>query len=719
MKRLVSLCLILFFLQFGLATEGMWLPLLLNQLNEAEMQEMGMKMTAEDIYSVNKGSLKDAIVHFGGFCTGELISAEGLVLTNFHCGKGQIQSHSSLESNYLEQGFWAQSKEEEIPNPGLFARFIVRIEDVTEQALAGVGEDLPENERQSMVDQNLEKIQSAANIEDYQEVFIRPFFNGNQYFLFVTETYRDVRLVGTPPASIGEFGKDTDNWVWPRHTGDFSLFRIYAGPDNQPAAYSPDNQPYVPRHYLPISLDGISEGDFTMGLGFPGRTNEYLPAVAVEMQVDVLSPIQIAVGDRSLAILDEAMRADEEVRIQYASKQAGIANFWKKSIGERFGVHRTNALAEKKAYEEQFMNRVNKDPKLREKYGRLLAEFETLYERQRPYAVTRRYISEINFSVELFRISSYLNRLQSFYRDNGEAVYRQRVGSLQRYLEGFYPDYRPSIDQKVFASLMEVYFTQVAPEYRSPYAVEQLAALDGSYTQLADRIYRGSVLTKAESMLALLNGEPAKVVETLDQDPAMQFIQSILQTNDELVMPVFNEIQEQLVPLQRRYMKAQMEVFPEKTFYPDANSTLRVSYGKVAGYSSRDAVRYEEKTYLSGVMEKYEPGDYEFDVPEKLRMLYEQKDYGPYAENGQLPVCYISTLHITGGNSGSPAIDAHGNLVGLLFDSNWEGTMSDLYYDSSICRTIAVDIRYVLFLIDKFAGAGHIIQELKMVKPKS
>jgi len=719
-KKLFAGLFILLFCQFSFAGEGMWLPLLLNELNEGEMQRMGMKMSAEDIYSVNEGSLKDAIVHFGGFCTGEIISDQGLVLTNYHCGKGRIQSHSSLGNNYLDQGFWAYNKDQELPNPGLFVRFIVSIEDVTKAAFKGVKKKWSETERQSMIDKNLERISSSAKVESYQEVMIRPFFQGNQYFLFVTETYRDVRLVGSPPASIGEYGKDTDNWVWPRHTGDFSLFRVYAGPDNKPANYSPDNKPFKPRHFLPISLDGVSENDFTMVFGFPGRTDEYLPSPAIETRVDVLNPIRIGIRDKSLAILDEAMRADEEVRIQYASKQAGIANSWKKWIGESTGVERTDGLGKKKAFEEMFTKKLMSRRKWRKAYGHLLPEFEKLYAEQKPYAITRDYISEIvGRNIELFRLASMLNRYQKIYKNSGEQALEQRAGTLMNYLNGFYADYRPEIDQKIFASLMEVYFKEVKKEHRSLYVADQLVDVGGNYQQLAMDVYKKSMLTKSDVIQKAAKNDLPKLMKALEDDFAMQLYNEILKTNNEVVMPTYNELQGEINLLQRQYMDAQMKVFPRKRFYPDANSTLRVTYGKVQGYVPRDAVYYEPVTYMSGVMEKYEPGDYEFDLPEKLVSLYEERDYGQYAENGKLAICFIGSNHTSGGNSGSPAIDAYGNLIGLNFDRTWEGTMSDINYDPSICRNIMVDIRYVLFIIDKFAGAKNIIEELKLVRPKS
>lgn len=701
------------------AGEGMWLPLLLQQLNEAEMQAMGMKMSAEDIYSVNKGSLKDAIVHFGGFCTGEVISDQGLLLTNFHCGRGQIQSHSSLETNYLEQGYWAKDQSQELPNPGLFARFIVSIEDVSEAALKGVTDNLSETERQSMIDKNLNIVKSNTKIEAYQDIMIRPFFEGNQYFLFVTETYTDVRLVGAPPAAIGEYGKDTDNWVWPRHAADFSLFRIYAGPDNKPASYSADNVPLKPKHFLPISLDGVSEDDFTLVFGFPGRTNEYLPGVAMEMQVDVLNPIKIGIREKALEIIDEAMRNDPEVRIQYASKQSSIANAWKKWKGESLGIKATDGIGKKKTYEAEFTKKVNANPAFKKAYGSILGEFDALYAHQKPYAISRDYVGEVaGRNVELFRLVNYLNRYHRVYTNNGFDAVKGRAGQLVDYLESFYKDYRPEIDEKVFASLMEVYFTKVDPLHQSQYARDQYDFAGENAAVLAKAVYEKSMLTKGDLTTKNVQNNLEGFMKALEGDYAFQIATAIVETNNEKVMRPYNQIQEKIDRLQRQYMKAQMEVFSDKRFYPDANSTMRFTYGKVASYTPRDAVEYQPVTYLSGVMEKYQPNDYEFDVPEKLRQLYQDKDYGQYAEKGKMPVCFIGTNHTTGGNSGSPAIDAHGNLIGLNFDRVWEGTMSDINYDPSICRNIMVDIRYVLFIVDKFAGATNIIEELKLVHPK-
>ncbi|MCR9053843.1 MAG: S46 family peptidase [bacterium] len=701
------------------ATEGMWLPLLLAQLNEQEMQSMGMKMTAEDIYSVNKGSLKDAIVHVGGFCTGEVISDQGLVLTNHHCGYGQIQSHSTLENNYLEDGFWAMNRKQEIPNPGLFVTFIVRIEDVTDLVLNNVTEDMDAKMRQSWVDKNTKEVTAAAKMEDYQEAMVRDFFEGTKYYMFVTETYRDIRLVGAPPSSIGKFGADTDNWVWPRHTGDFSLFRIYASPDNKPAEYSEENVPFKPRHHLPISLDGVEEDDFTLVFGFPGRTEEYLPAAAIEQRVDVVNPIRIGIRDRALNVVNTAMQADPGVRIKYASKQSRIANYWKKWIGENQGIKATDGVGRKKAYEAEFRERVMGNPEWREKYGSLLSSFERLYGDLEPYAATNTAVGEIaGRNIELFRLANTLHSVVKMYESSGAPMVESRMGRLEDFVEDFYKDYEPSVDQGVFATLMDYYFTEISDEHQAPFAVERYVEAGKDADKLASMIYLKSKLARPGVLELAMEEGPEALIKLIKNDVAYALARAISDYNDDNVAGKYRDIKAEIDDLQQQYMRAQIDVFTERRFYPDANGTLRVTYGKVDGYQPRDAVRYEPVTYLDGVMEKYVPGDYEFDVPQRLRKLYQKKDYGDYGEDGKMPVCFIGTNHTTGGNSGSPAIDAYGNLIGLNFDRAWEGTMSDLNYDASICRNIMVDARYILFVIDKFAGAGHLVEEMTLVHPK-
>ncbi|WP_341840604.1 S46 family peptidase [Chitinophaga caseinilytica] len=700
------------------ATEGMWLPHLLGSLNEKEMKGMGLKINASDIYNVNKGSLKDAIVSFGGFCTGEIISSKGLLLTNHHCGYDAIQKHTTLENNYLDRGFWARTQREELPNPGLTATFIVRIEDVTKQALAGVSGNLDERGRQSAIDKNLAAIKSSAKKESWQEVLIKPFFEANQYFLFVTETYKDVRLVGTPPSSIGKFGADTDNWMWPRHTGDFSMFRVYAGKDNKPAEYSLDNVPLQPKHFLPISLDGVAENDFTMVFGFPGRTNEYLPSRAMQLTVEGQDPARVGVRDAALKVIDGYMRKDSQIKIQYAAKQASMANAWKKWIGEMQGVQQTGGLQRKLAYEKRFTEGVQANPALRKEYGGLLDSLNKLYDDLAPYAVARDYYTELVRNTEILNMANNVVNLMQDVRAKGEAEYPALRDKFLASTESTFKNYSTAVDKDVTTALLDLYFKEV-PSNKiggEGYQIWMETNKDGKTT--ADNIFSKSALTSYDALKAFLSRPYATVATDIWKDPATRLLIGLRNGYAELVSKPHDAIQSDINRLQRRYMQAQMDVLKDRRFYPDANSTLRLTYGKVGGYSPRDAVEYDFMTTLDGVMEKYKPGDYEFDVPEKLRQLHASKDYGQYGQNGKMPVCFIASNHTTGGNSGSPALDAHGNLIGLNFDRTWEGTMSDINYDASICRNIMVDIRYVLFVVDKFAGATHLVEEMKLVHPK-
>lgn len=674
-----------------------------------------MKMSASDIYDVNNSSLKDAVPHFNGGCTSEVISSKGLLLTNHHCGYGEIQAHSTVEHDYLTDGFWAMSLEEELPNPGMEVTFIVRIEDVTNKILEGVSILKSEEDKQKKIQDNIAKVSKDSPKESYQENRIRTFYEGNQYMLFVTETYKDVRLVGAPPSSIGKFGSDTDNWVWPRHTGDFSLFRIYANKDNLPAEYSEDNVPYTPKHYFPISLGGIEEGDFTLVFGYPGRTQEYLPSVAVEQLIDVINPAKIEVRDAALKVTDAFMRKDKQIKIQYASKYASIANYWKKWIGETQGLKKTNAVAVKKAFEKDFLARAKKAGKMDE-YGNLFTEFEKYYAEIEPYQLSRDYFIEVAIrNVELLTVGYRLYQLEQIYNARGAQSFTDRKNNTVSSLEGTYKDYSKQVDEKVFEQLIALY-AEKSPEQFLP------DMLKGANTQeLTQNVYANSKLTSYNGVKELLNtsNEPEEIIKALNADPGYELIKAMMQAYIEKVAPKYEELTLELDALQRTYMKGILELSPKDArIFPDANSTMRVTYGQVKGYEPRDAVYYKPVTYLDGVIEKYVPGDYEFDVPQKLITLYNNKDYGNYGENGKMPVCFLGTNHTTGGNSGSPAIDAKGNLIGLNFDRVWEGTMSDVYYDPAICRNIMVDIRYVLFIVDKYAGATRLIDEMELVNVK-
>ena len=708
----------LFMVSLARAEEGMWLPLLLEKMNEKHMKSLGMKMSAKDIYSINAGSLKDAIVSFNGGCTGEVISSKGLILTNHHCGFDAIQNHSTLDHNYIRDGFWAKNNTEEIPNQGMFVTFIVRIEDVSKQALNGVNTTMPESERQSVIDKNINEIRKAAKKESYQDGFVRGFFEGNQYYMFITETYRDIRLVGAPPSSIGNFGKDTDNWMWPRHTGDFSMFRIYAGKDNKPAEYSPSNIPYTPKRSLSISLDGVAENDFTLVFGFPGRTAQYLQSTAVQQIMEVNDPAKIAIREKALAVIDGYMRKDEQIKIQYASKYAGIQNSDKKWQGEVLGLTRTNAIGKKKTYEAEFQKRVNANPEWKAKYGTLLGDLEAAYTEIKPFGYARDYYLEITNKIELLTVAGWINSLKTAYEKDGEKGYTARLEQVKNALGGLYNEYNIEVDQRLFEALMEMYIKDQEQKYQSPFLKKWLKENGDNLEKVSAKMYEESILPDEKKTMLLLDKPIKDVVEFAKKDDVVQLYTDLVSTYSNEVSKNLNETQARLNKLNRTYMQAQIDVFKEKTFYPDANSTLRVTYGKVKGYNPRDAVKYDHYTYLDGVLEKYKPADYEFDVPEKIRTLYKNKDYGQYGSNGKMPVCFIAMNHTTGGNSGSPALDAYGNLVGLNFDRVWEGTMSDINYDPSICRNIMVDIRYVLFVVDKYAGASHLVQEMKLVHPK-
>lgn len=690
---------------------GMWIPSLLEGMNEDEMQLLGSKMTAKDIYNVNSSSLKDAIAQFGNGCTSEIISPNGLLLTNHHCGFGIIQSHSTVEHDYLKDGFWAMSYEEELPNEGASATFIKRIDDVTAQIFEGITSEMDDVSKKKLINQNIQKATKSAQKEDWQDANVKSFFKGNQYLLFVTEKFTDVRLVGAPPTSIGKFGSDTDNWMWPRHTGDFSMFRVYADANNRPAEYSKDNVPYKADHFLPISLDGVEESDFTLVFGFPGRTNEYLPAVAVDQIVNVLNPAKIEVRENALKIIDSYMRKDQDIKIKYASKYASTANYWKKWIGENQGIHQTNAISKKKELEAEFSKIVAE--KELAGYSTLLADFEKLYKEIESVSLARDYWIEVVYrNVEVLGVSFNAYQLEQAFLKGGEQGFEKARGVVLERLKGTFKNYNPTVDQPVFEKLMVLYAEKMPKEYL-PEGFENI-----DFKSVSNEIYSGSKLTSLAGVEELLKGSADEVLAKLKEDKAYVFGKQLHTIFYEKMNPKFQELNMKIGAVQKEYMTALMEVFPNERFAPDANSTLRVNYGMVQGYSPKDGVYYTNKTYLKGVMGKYVPGDYEFDVPQKLQDLYEAKDYGQYAENGKMPVNYLSTNHMTGGNSGSPIIDAHGNMIGLAFDTTWEGTMSDLYFDAEIVRSISVDIRYVLFIIDKFAGAQNLIDEMTLVHPK-
>lgn len=706
--KIIKILILFLAVQLSAQQGGMWIPSLLEGMNEKEMKSLGSKLSAKDIYDVNHSSLKDAIVHFNGGCTSEIISDSGLLLTNHHCGYGAIQSHSSVEHDYLEDGFWAKTMNDELPNKGMVATLIVRIDDITKDVLKDIPSSASLKEQQQLIDQHINKAKEKAQKEVWQDLKVKSMFDGNQYLLFVTETFKDIRLVGAPPTSIGKFGSDTDNWMWPRHTGDFSLFRIYANKQNQPAEYSEDNVPYDPKHFLPISLDGVSENDFTMVFGFPGRTSEYLPSVAIDQIVNKLNPPKIKIRDESLKIVDGYMRKDATIKIQYASKYARIANYWKKWIGESQGLTKSKAVEKKQALEVKFQEKNKNKPE----YASLLKDFDSLYKDIEEVAIARDYWSEVvSRNVEILNATVRLYRFERKILKDPDALDKERTNLLNSY-RGFYKNYNANVDQDVFEKLLTIYKDD------SPQAYLSESLKSAKISELSKNIYSSSSLTNLEAMTTILSGSSDEVIKKINEDPGYSFGKTLVDNFYQNIDPKYQGLNLQIKAVQKVYMKALIETFPDEQFFPDANGTLRVTYGKVKGYQPKDAVVYQPVSYLEGVLEKYQPGDYEFDVPEKLIELYNNKDYGEYAVDGKMPVNFIGTNHTTGGNSGSPVIDARGNLIGLNFDRVWEGTMSDYNYDPEICRNIMVDARYILFIVDKYAESQRLIDEMKLVHPK-
>lgn len=700
------------------ADEGLWIPLFLGELNEAQMKALGMRITAEDIYSENNVSLKDAIVIFGRGCTAEVISDQGLILTNHHCAYGTIQSHSSIEHDYLTNGFWAMNKAEELSNPGLTVTFLIRMEEVTKRVLKGTDAEMTEQSRNDTIQVNIAKIKDEVVKDNHFKAEIKSFFCKNRYFLFVNEVFEDVRLVGAPPSNIGKFGGDTDNWMWPRHTGDFSLFRIYADSSNKPAKYSENNIPYKPKKHLHISAKKISEGDFTFVFGYPGSTDEYIPSYGIDMQVNFINPPGIELQGKKIDIYKKAMEENSEVRIQYAAKLAGIANGWKKAIGENRGITRLKTIEEKKAFEKIFADWAGSSDKRNKKYGGLLPEFGKVYQELSPAYSDLIYLRESVLGIEIFRFARSFDDLIRLCKDNktNAASIKESVENLKKSSENFYKNYQVSVDQEVFRTLMpEIVSDQRVNQ--APPIIKKLFNDSGSdINNMCDKIFGQSVFASRDQLLGLLDNFKQSRYKKIEKDIAFRVAAATSIFASEYYLPVINAKRAVLDSLMRVYMQAQMEMQPFKNFYPDANFTLRVTYGNVMGYKPSDAVSYNYFTTLEGILEKEDPAIYDYVVEDRLKELYRSKDYGDYADpDGTMHVCFIGTNHTSGGNSGSPVLDADGNLIGLNFDRCWEGTMSDLDYDITQCRNIGLDIRYCLFIIDKFAGAGHLVDEMTIV----
>ena len=704
MKKIL-LFFVLFLCGFGAvrADEGMWLPNLIGQQKLRDMQEKGFQLTAKDLYDINNSSLKDAIVRFGGGCTGELVSGDGLLLTNHHCGYSWIQKHSSVANDYLTYGFWAMNRQEELPNPGLKVTFLVRMDDVTKDALKGVKDNMTEAERADLIVENNLKIVEKAIKDTHYRASVEPFFYGNMYYLFVYEDYEDVRLVGAPPSSIGKFGGDTDNWMWPRHTGDFSVFRVYAGPDNKPAPYSPNNVPFQPKQFLTVSTQGAAEGDFTFVYGFPGRTSEYITSDAVRYLVEMSNPHKINLRTIRLDVINEAQEKDPAVRIQYAAKHASIGNSWKRWIGETKGLIRRDVVQEKIDREAAFTAWAQG----KKEYRDVLPQLAELYAELEPYAFARDYYMEAFTAVELL---SFVGNLMTYDLVNADDIVKMKA-----YIDTFFKDYYQPIDRKIAGILLTEYDKNV-PENFKPTVLNAMKQQHGSVAAAVENLFNTSTFSTREGIDGWLAMSAEDMRTTLQSDPAARTYNAFRAIYRSDILPKYTELNNDITILYRTYMKAMMEREKDRIFYPDANSTLRIAYGTVSGYVPMDAVYYEPYTSIEGIMEKDDPTIYDYNIPQRLRDIYAQKDYGRWEVNGSVPVCFLAANHTTGGNSGSPILNARGELLGLNFDRTWESTMSDVRYDIEICRNISVDIRYVLFVIDKIGGAGYLFDEMRFAE---
>ena len=697
-------------LWFGLASmnvlqakEGMWIPTLLN-LVEGDMQAMGLKLTAEDIYSINNSSLKDAVVHFNGGCTAEMVSSEGLLLTNHHCGYGQIQQHSTVDNDLLTNGFWAMSRDEELPNPGLTCTFIDRIEDVTLRlSRACVG--LSGEARDSRMKEEMEAIVKAATEGKGLEGRVVAFDFGNSHYLITSRVFTDVRLVGTPPSAVGKFGGDTDNWVWPRHTGDFSVFRIYADADNQPSEYSADNVPYIPRHHFPVNADGVEDGDFTMVFGFPGRTEQYLTSSAVEHVITRLNPMRIAMRDEGLAVINAARASSDALRIAYAAKQSSVANAWKKWKGQNRGLTELRALDKKRDLEARLKAATG---------STVVEELTALNESFFPFLEARSLFIELAYYGP--DVLNYAHGFAGLIEGTIEGEKRDALLNARTGEEpGFRKDYDASVDEQLLGRLIETYLTWM-PEGMAPAGLEDEVAKAGGGTSWAKKLFDKSTFDNPESMQKLLDSDNPKAWSKLAKDPAYVLIERLRAHYFEVVAPEYVRLRGDIERASGAYTKALREAFPRKVFPVDANSTLRLTYGKVEGSAPYDGMQYNPLSTAKGILQKYVPGDPDFDMPERLVELLRNREYGPYANSeGDLVVCFTGSNHTTGGNSGSPALDANGHLVGINFDRSWESTMSDILFDGSRCRNIMVDIRYVLWVMDVYAGAGHLVEEMTLI----
>jgi hypothetical protein len=706
-KQKLTSILLLFLVNIhvALADEGMLIPSLIAAF-ESDMKAKGMKLSADEIYSVNHSSLKDAIFQFGGGCTAELVSSKGLLLTNHHCGYSQIQSHSSLENDYLRNGYWAQNQSQELKNPGLSASRIVRIEDVTNAILSGVSSKVDK----ASMEATMKKIAAAAVAGTHYVAEVKAFDYGNAYYLMVKEEFLDVRFVGTPPNSIGKFGGDTDNWVWPRHTGDFSVFRIYVGANNKPAPFSETNVPYSPLHYLPISMKDRHVGDFTLVYGFPGTTEQHVVSSYLKFIIEKERPARIHMRDLSLGVIDKGMRSSDLIRIQYSAKQASIANAWKKWIGQIEGLQNLDGVSIKIQREKEYTDRALSNPAWSGKYGTLIKQMNDLVTNQSDfefkYAMGIEYLS---VGPEYFKLVRSLNDLitnYKKYKDAGDLP--SVIAKLKASGEGFFKNFNSEIDKEIFNLLTKAYFSSIY----SGNAQQSDLAID----KLTNTIYSKSIFTNQNRFLDFLSSFNSKSLEKLQKDPGFFHYNKEINAFRNEVVPGYKAFSSSMTALLQVYVEGRKLMYPELKHWPDANSTLRITYGQLEGSSPTDGMMYTEHTTLDGIIAKYNTGNPDFELLPRMLDLHTEKKYGEYAQDGELWVCFTGSNHTTGGNSGSPVIDAEGNLMGLNFDRTWESTMSDYMFDASRCRNVVVDIRYVLWVIDLYSNAKYLVDEMQLVK---
>lgn len=699
------------------ADEGMWMPQLIEALNYKDMKKNGFKLSAKEIYDINKASMKDAVAIFGGGCTAEVISNKGLILTNHHCGYSSIAALSSVEKDYLKNGYFAMNAGEEIPCKGLSVTFIKRIEDVTAKVNANLKPTFSEIQKDSTIQANIKNLQAEAQKDNHYNVFIRPFYYGNEYYLFVTEVFRDIRLVGAPPESVGKFGGETDNWVWPRHNADFSMFRIYVGKDNKPAEYNADNVPYTPAYSFPISLKGAELNDFTMVYGFPGKTQEYLTSHAVELLMNQQDPIRVALRDTRLKVMDEDMKKNDTIRLMYANRYAGVANAYKKWKGEMLGLKKSDAVNRKKNFEKDFMTRLEKDPAKKEKYQTVFAQFDKIYKDYAPLSRQYDYFTECLLGIDGMRyVGSFINVFAE--------LKKKQAGKENKFTEALkaatpglpFKNYNKETDWKLCKAMLKIYVRDIDRGLMPPHLDSLLTAHNNNTDALADYLYANSSFVDNAKARAMFS-DFEKNAANIQKDPYYVLASAVYAHYQKSVIPQMSYFDKEINQLQKEYMQGLRETITEKKFYPDANGTLRITYGKVSGYSGADAIEYRHYTTLDGLVEKHRTGEEDFEVKPRLLELYEKKDFGQYADkDGRLRTAFIGSNHTTGGNSGSPVLNAKGELIGTNFDRNWEGTMSDIMYNPSFCRNIIVDIRFTLWIVDKYAGAGYLLNEMKIVK---